>query len=125
MARLNCLCCEIHPTRLGDGGTFFGMLDEPAAKKWRALIGQRKQEVEDLEATLAGIDSLDFAPFLTMKKGDGAAVADEITKLFRRAAPGVYRYYYFLGLLRAWEKESVHPSIAALRAAIADDEAYM
>jgi hypothetical protein len=37
-----------HPTLLGDGGTFFGMLDEPAAKKWRALIGQRKQEVEDL-----------------------------------------------------------------------------
>ncbi len=100
------------------------MLDEPAAKTWRALIGQRKQEVEDLAATLARIDSLDFAPFLTMKKGDGA-VADEITKLFRRAAPDVYRYYYFLGLLRAWEKESVHPSIAALRAAIADDEAYM
>jgi hypothetical protein len=29
---------------------------------------------------------LDFAPFLTMKKGDGT-VADEITKPFRRAAP--------------------------------------
>ena len=75
-----------HPTLLGDGGTFFAMLDEPAAEKWRTLIGQRKQEVEDLAATLSRIDSLDFAPFLTMKKGDGT-VADEITKLFRRAAP--------------------------------------
>ena len=55
-----------HPTLLGDGGTFFGMLDEPAAEKWRALIGQRKQEVEDLAATLARIDSLDSAPFLTV-----------------------------------------------------------
>jgi hypothetical protein len=59
-----------------------------------------------------------------MKKGDGT-VADEITMLFRRAAPDVYWYYYFLGLLRAWEKEFVHPSIAALRSAIADDEFYM
>ena len=75
-----------HPTLLGDGGTFLGMLDEPAAEKWRALIGQRKQEVEDLAATLARIDSLDSAPFLTMKKGDGT-VADEITMLFRRTAP--------------------------------------
>jgi hypothetical protein len=51
-------------------------------------------------------------------------VADEITKLFRRAAPRVYGIT-ILGSLRAGEKESVHPSIAALRAAIADDEVYM
>ena len=75
-----------HPTLLGDGGTFFAMLDEPAAEKWRALIGQRKQEVEDLAATVSPIDSLDFVPFLTRKKGDGTVV-DEIIKLFRRASP--------------------------------------
>jgi glycosyltransferase involved in cell wall biosynthesis len=113
-----------HPTLLGDGGTFFGMLDETAADNWRALIAQRKREIEDLAATLTRIDSVDFAPFLTMKKADGT-VADEITKLFRRAGPDVYWYYYFSGLLRAWEKETVHPSIAALRAASASDEAYI
>ncbi|MGA9970331.1 MAG: glycosyltransferase, partial [Candidatus Acidiferrales bacterium] len=113
-----------HPALLGDGATFFGMLDEAAADKWRALIAQRKQEIEDLAAMLTRIDSLDFAPFLTMKKGDGT-VADEITRLFRRAGPDVYWYYYFSGLLRAWDKEKVHPSIAALRAASASDEAYI
>ncbi|MGA8406066.1 MAG: glycosyltransferase [Candidatus Acidiferrales bacterium] len=113
-----------HPTLLGDGRTFFGMLDEPAADKWRALIGQRKQEIEDLAATLTRIDSVDFAPFFTMKKDDGT-VADEITRLFRRAAPDVYWYYYFSGLLRAWEKETVHPSMAALRAASVSDETYI
>ena len=59
-----------------------------------------------------------------MKKDDGT-VADEITRLFRRAAPDVYWYYYFSGLLRAWEKETVHPSMAALRAASVSDEAYI
>ncbi|MGA7226143.1 MAG: glycosyltransferase [Candidatus Acidiferrales bacterium] len=113
-----------HPALLGDGGTFFGMLDEAPADKWRALIAQRKQEIEDLAAMLTRIDSLDFAPFFTMKKGDGT-VADEITKLFRRAGPDVYWYYYFSGLLRAWDKEEIHPSIAALRAASASDEAYI
>ncbi len=100
------------------------MLDEAPADKWRALIAQRKQEIEDLAAMLTRIDSLDFAPFFTMKKGDGT-VADEITKLFRRAGPDVYWYYYFSGLLRAWDKEEIHPSIAALRAASASDEAYI
>jgi hypothetical protein len=113
-----------HPALLGDGGTFLGMLDEPAAEKWRALILQHKQEVEDLVATLTRIDSLDFAPFLTMKKGEGT-VADEITRLFRRAAPDIYWYYYFSGLLRVWEKESVHPSLASLRAAIASSATYI
>lgn len=113
-----------HPTLLGDGGTFFGMLDETAADKWRALISSRKQEIEDLAAMLTRIDSLDFAPFSAMNKGDGTA-ADEITKLFRRAGPDVYWYYYFSGLLRAWEKEKVHPSVAALRAASASADAYI
>ena len=113
-----------HPALLGDGATFFGMLDEPAADKWRALIVQRKQEIEDLTATLTRIDSVDFAPFFTMKKGDGT-VADEITRLFRRAGPDVYWYYYFSGMLRAWDKEAVHPSIAAIRAAHPSDEAYI
>jgi hypothetical protein len=78
---------------------------------------QRKQEVDDLAATLTRIASLDFAPFFTMKNGEGT-VAEEITRLFRRAAPDVYGYYYFSGLLRAGEKEPIHPSIASLRAAI-------
>jgi GT2 family glycosyltransferase len=113
-----------HPALLGDGGTFFGMLDESDADKWRSLIVQRKQEIEDLAAALTRIDAVDFAPFLTIKKGDGT-VADEITRLFRRAGPDVYWYYYFSGLLRAWDKEAVHPSIAALRAASASDESYI
>ncbi|MFZ0522019.1 MAG: glycosyltransferase [Candidatus Acidiferrales bacterium] len=113
-----------HPALLGDGSTFFGMLDETAADKWRGLIAERQREIEDLAAMLTRIDSLDFAPFFTMKKGDGT-VADEITRLFRRAGPDVYWYYYFSGLLRAWDKEKVHPSIAALRAASASDEAYI
>jgi hypothetical protein len=37
----------------------------------------------------------------TMKKGDGT---DKIAKLFRRAAPDVYWYYHFSGLLHAWRK---------------------
>jgi hypothetical protein len=44
------------------------MLHEAAADKWRALITQRKQEIEDLVAMLTRIDSLDFAPFLKIKK---------------------------------------------------------
>jgi O-antigen biosynthesis protein len=113
-----------HPALLGDGATFFGMLDQAAADKWRALISERKQEINDLAAMLTRIDSVDFAPFFTMKKGQGT-VADEITKLFRRAAPDVYWYYFFSGLLRAWESEKLHPSIAALRAAHPSDEAYI
>jgi hypothetical protein len=100
------------------------MLDEQAAGKWRALVKERKQEVESLAATLTRIDSVDFAPFFTMKKGDGT-VADEITRLCQRAAPDVYWYYYFLAFLRAWEDEPVHPSAASLRAAIVRDEEYI
>ena len=100
------------------------MLDEEAANKWRSLVTERKQEVEQLVGTLTRIDSVDFAPFYSMKKGDGT-VADEITKLCQRAVPDIYWYYYFLALLRAWDKEKVHPSMAALRAAIVSDEAYI
>jgi O-antigen biosynthesis protein len=113
-----------HPALLGDGKTFFGMLDEEATDKWRALVQERKQEVEQLVATLTRIDSVDFAPFFSMRKGDGT-VADEITRLCQRAVPDIYWYYYFLALLRAWDAEAVHPSKAALRAEIVRDEAYI
>jgi len=88
-----------HPALLGGGQTFFGMLDEEAAEKWRLLVSRRKQEIERLAATLTRIDSVDFAPFLAMKKDHGT-VADEITKLCQRAVPDIYWYYYFLALLR-------------------------
>jgi O-antigen biosynthesis protein len=113
-----------HPNLLGGGESFFGMLDEEAADKWRLLVRQRKQEIEQLVATLTRIDSVDFAPFFAMKKDDGT-VADEITKLCQRAVPDIYWYYYFLALLRTWETEAVHPSAASLRAAIVHDEAYI
>jgi hypothetical protein len=113
-----------HPVLLSGGRTFFGMLDDEAADKWRALVNQRKQEIESLTATLTRIDSVDCAPFFTMKKGDGTA-ADEITRLCQRAVPDIYWYHYFLGLLRTWEAESVHPSTESLRAAILRDEAYI
>lgn len=113
-----------HPVLLGDGKTFFGMLGAEAADKWRALVKERKQEVERLVATLTRIDSVDFAPFFSMKKGEGT-VADEITRLCQRAVPDIYWYYYFLALLRAWDAEAVHPSKASLRAEIVRDEAYI
>jgi hypothetical protein len=100
------------------------MLDKEAADKWRALVNERKQEIESLAVTLTRIDSVDCAPFFTMKKGDGT-VADEITKLFQRAVPDVDWYHYFSGLVHAWEAESVHPSTDSLRAAIVRDEAYI
>jgi hypothetical protein len=59
-----------------------------------------------------------------MKKGDGT-VADEITKLCRRAVPDIYWYHYFAALLRTWEAEAVHPTTESLRAAIDVDEAYI
>jgi glycosyltransferase involved in cell wall biosynthesis len=113
-----------HPALLGGGKTFFGMLDEEAADKWRTLVKERKPEVEQLVATLTRIDSVDFAPFFSMKKGDGT-VADEITKLCQHAVPDIYWYHYFLALLRTWEAEAVHPSAASLRAAIVRDEAFI
>lgn len=111
-----------HPTLLAGGRTIFGMRDNEAADKWRALVNERKQEIESLTATLTRIASVDFAPFFTMKKGDGT-VADEITKFFQRALPHVYWYHDFSGLVRAWEAESVHPSADSLRAAIVRNEA--
>jgi hypothetical protein len=100
------------------------MLDEEAADRWRALVNERKQESESLAATLTRIDSVDCAPFFTMKKGDGT-VADEITKLFQRVVPDIYWYYYFSGLLCIGDEERVHPSTDSLRAAIVLDEAYI
>lgn len=111
-----------HPTLLAGGRTIFGMRDNEAADKWRALVNERKQEIESLTATLTRIASVDFAPFFTMKKGDGT-VADEITKFFQRALPHDYWYHDFSGLVRAWEAESVHPSADSLRAAIVRNEA--
>jgi hypothetical protein len=113
-----------HPALLGGGRTFFGMLDNEAADKWRALVQERTQEIESLVGTLTRIDSVDFAPFFTMKKGDGT-MADEITRLCRRAVPDIYWYHYFSGLLRTWDEKLVHVSSASLRAAIALDEAYI
>jgi glycosyltransferase involved in cell wall biosynthesis len=113
-----------HSALLGDGKTFFGMLDEEAANKWRSLVTERKQEVEQLVGTLTRIDSVDFAPFYSMKKGDGT-VADEITKLCQRAVPDIYWYYYFLALLQTWEAEAVHLSAASLRSEAVRHEAYI
>jgi hypothetical protein len=112
-----------HPALLSGGRTFFGMLDDEAADKWLALVNQRRQEIESLTATFTRIDSVDFAPFFTMKKGDGT-VADDITRLCQHAMPDIY-WYHFWGLLRTWEAESVHPSTESLQAAIVREEAYI
>jgi hypothetical protein len=112
-----------HPALLGGGRTFCGMLEDEAADSWRALIGQRKQEVESLTATITRIDSVAFAPFFAMKKGDGTVA--EITRLCRRVVPDIYSYYSFSGLLRTWEEGLVHVSLESLRAAIVLDEAYI
>jgi hypothetical protein len=88
-----------HPALLGGGSTFLGLLDKEAAEKWRLLVSRRKQEIEQPASTLTRIDSVDFAPFFSMQKGN-ATVAAEITKLCQRAAPDIYWYYYFLALLR-------------------------
>jgi hypothetical protein len=111
-----------HPTLLAGGETFFGMLDHEAADEWRALLNEKKQEIESLAATLTRIDAVDFALFFTMKKGDGT-VADEITRLFQRGVPDVSWYYHFSGLVRTWDAASVHPSTESLRAANVRDEA--
>jgi GT2 family glycosyltransferase/glycosyltransferase involved in cell wall biosynthesis len=122
--RTQLLLLRKHPAMLGEGGTFFGMLDEAAADKWRARVTERKQEVEDLAGTLSRIDAVDFAPFLSMQKGAGT-VADEITKLFRRGVPEVYWQYFFSSLLKAWDEEAVHPSITSLQAATNQEGAYI
>lgn len=113
-----------HPTLLAGGETFFGMLDHEAADEWRALLNEKKQEIESLAATLTRIDAVDFALFFTMKKGDGT-VADEITRLFQRGVPDVSWYYHFSGLVRTWDAASVHPSTESVRAANVRDEAYI
>jgi len=100
------------------------MLDEAAAATWRALIGSRGPEIDATVKQLERIDSLDFAPFLTMMSGERTA-AEEITKLFHRAVPDVYWYYFFTSLLDAWNQESIHPSMKALQLAVDPDEAYL
>jgi hypothetical protein len=90
-----------------------------------ASAGEREEAGDRIvTATLTRIDWVDFAPFFTMKKGDGT-VADEITKLCRRAVPDIYWYHYFSALLRTWEAEDAHPTAQSLQAAIVLDEAYI
>jgi hypothetical protein len=36
------------------------MLDHEAADEWRALLNEKKQEIESLAATLTRIDAVDF-----------------------------------------------------------------
>jgi hypothetical protein len=59
-----------------------------------------------------------------MMSGERTA-AEEITKLFRRAVPDVYWFYFFSSLLDAWNRESVHPSMRALQLAVDPQEAYI
>jgi hypothetical protein len=100
------------------------MLDETSAANWRALIDSCSDQIEATVKQLERIDSLDFAPFFTMMTGERTA-AEEITKLFCRAVPDVYWYYFFSSLLGAWNRESVHPSMRALHLAVDPEEAYI
>jgi O-antigen biosynthesis protein len=113
-----------HPSLLGDGRSFFGMLDETAAETWRKLTNTRETEIDATVKQLERIDSLDFTPFLTMTTGERTA-AEEIEKLFRRAVPDVYWYYFFSSLLDTWNQEAVHPSMRALQSAVDFEEAYI
>ena len=70
------------------------------------------------------IDTLEFAPFLTMSTG-GRTAAEEITKLFRRAVPDVYWFYFFSSLLAAWNQETDHPSMRALQLTMETEESYI
>ena len=100
------------------------MLDEKAADKWRSMVSKKKQEIESMVGTQKRIDAVDFAPFLTIKKGEGTT-ADEIGRLFQRMVPDVYWHYFFSELLRTWEEEPARPSTASLQAAIAKDQAFI
>ena len=100
------------------------MLDDAATAIWRTLVDARSSEIEAKVKQLERIDSLDFAPFLTMMAGERTA-AEDIAMLFRRAVPDVYWFYFFSSLLNAWHRESAHPSMRALQAAVAPDEAYI
>jgi glycosyltransferase involved in cell wall biosynthesis len=113
-----------HPALLGDGGSFYGMLDEAAAESWRGLVRNRGKEIDDTVKQMEKIDALDFAPFLTMPAGERTA-AEEITKLFRRAVPDVYWFYFFSSLLAAWNQESGHPSMRALQRAMETEGSYI
>ena len=71
-----------------------------------------------------GLDALAFAPFLTMSAGERTA-AEEITKLFRRAVPDVYWFYFFSSLLAAWNQETHHPSMRTLQLARGTEDSYI
>jgi GT2 family glycosyltransferase/glycosyltransferase involved in cell wall biosynthesis len=113
-----------HPALLGDGGSLFGMLDEAAAETWRGLIRNRGKDVEAMVKQMEKIDALDFAPFSIMPAGERTA-AEEITKLFRRAVPDVYWFYFLSSLLAAWNQETAHPSMRALQLDMDAEEPYI
>jgi glycosyltransferase involved in cell wall biosynthesis len=113
-----------HPALLGDGRSLFGMLDQSAAKVWHSLTAGKREEIESTVKQLERIDALDFSPFLAMSAGERTA-ADEITKLFRRAVPDVYWYYFFSSLLDAWNQKSDQRSARTPRVAIDPDEVFL
>ena len=100
------------------------MLDEAAAESWRGLVRNRGKEIEATVRQIEKIDALEFAPFLTMSAGERTA-AEEITKLFRRAVPDVYWFYFFSSLLAAWNQETDHASMKALQLAMESEESYI
>jgi hypothetical protein len=83
-----------------------------------------REEIEATVKQLERIDALDFSPFLIMSAGERTA-ADEITKLFGRAVPDVYWYYFFSSLLDAWNRESDKRSARMPRFAIDPDAAFL
>jgi hypothetical protein len=120
-AEISSLSCR-NISRCCVGEERFFVLDNEAANEWRALVNERRQEIESLLGRRARIGSVEFAPFFTMNKGH-RTVADEITRLCQRRVPDVYWYYYFSGLLRTWKEEPVHVCAESLRAVIVLDEA--
>jgi hypothetical protein len=100
------------------------MLDQSAAKVWHSLTAGKREEIESTVKQLERIDALDFSPFLAMSAGERTA-ADEITKLFRRAVPDVYWYYFFSSLLDAWNQKSDQRSARTPRVAIDPDEVFL
>ena len=100
------------------------MLDEAAAETWRGLVRNRGKEIDATVKQMEKINALEFAPFLTMSAGERTA-AEEITKLFRRAVPDVYWFYFFSSLLAAWDQETDHPSMRTLQLARGTEDSYI
>src|SRR3984957_946065 len=113
-----------HPALLGDGGSLFGMLDEAAAETWRGLVRNRGKEIDATVKQMEKIGAVEFGPFLPIAGGEGAA-PEEITKLFRRAVPDVYWFYFFSSLLAAWDQETDHPSMRTLQLARGTEDSYI